>query len=64
MGRDDSAKDRLKIPSILNSHCPMRIATNSIHLYKIGLYLKKFNKILKSIMKNHNKTPLKGSHYP
>ena len=35
MGRDDSAKGRLKIPSILNSHCPMRIATNSI-LYLIG----------------------------
>ncbi len=46
MGRDDSAKDRLKIPSILNSHCPMRIATNSIYLYKLGLYPKKFNKTL------------------
>ena len=44
MGRDDSAKDRLKIPSILNIHCPMRIATNSIYLYKLGLYPKKFNK--------------------
>jgi len=46
MGRDDSAKDRLKIPSILNSHCPMRIATNSIYLYNLGLYLRKFKKIL------------------
>jgi len=46
MGRDDSAKDRLKIPSILNNHYPMRIATNSIYLYKVGLYPKKFNKIL------------------
>jgi len=44
MGRDDSAKDRLKIPSILNIHCPMKIATNSIYLYKLGLYPKKFNK--------------------
>ncbi len=46
MGHDDSAKDRLKIPSILKSHCPMRIATNSIYLYKAALYPKKFNKIL------------------
>ena len=42
MSRDDSAKDGLKIPSILNSHCPMRIATNSEYLYKVGLYPKKF----------------------
>ena len=45
MGRDDSAKDRLKIPSILNSHCPMRIATNSINLYKVGLYRKNLIKL-------------------
>ena len=46
MGRDDSAKDRLKIPYILKSHCQMMIKTNSIYLYKVGLYPKKFNKIL------------------
>ena len=46
MGRDDSAKDQLKIPSILDSHCPMRIAINSIYLNEEGLYPKKFNKIL------------------
>ncbi len=46
MGRDDSAKDRFKIPSILNSHCQMWIANNSIYLYKVGLYPKKINKIL------------------
>ena len=51
MGRDDSAKDRLKIPSILNNSHPMRIATNSIYLCKGGLYSKKFNKILKSLGK-------------
>ena len=45
-GHDDSAKAALKIPSILYSHCPMRIATYSIYLYKAGLYPKKFNKIL------------------
>jgi len=45
MGRDDSAKDRLKIPSMLNSHFPMRVTTNSIYLDKVGLYPKKFNKI-------------------
>ena len=45
MGRDGSAKVPVKIPSILNSHCPMRIATNSIDVYEVGLYPKKFNKI-------------------
>jgi len=55
MGRDDSAKDRSKIPSILNCHYPMRIATNSIYLYKVGLYPKKFNKILYFVVKNHKK---------
>ena len=59
MGRDDSAKDGLKIPSILNSHCPMRIATNSIYLYKVDIY------ILKNLMKFYKiygktiRTPLK-----
>ncbi len=56
MGRDDSAKDRLKIPSKLNSHSTMRIATNSLYLYKVGLYPEKFNKILYSIVKKHKKT--------
>ena len=45
MGRDDSAKAPLKIPSMLNSHFPRRITTNSIYLDKVGLYPKKFNKI-------------------
>ena len=45
MGRDDSAKDRLKIPSIptllLNED-----SNQLIYFYKVGLYPKKFNKIL------------------
>ena len=46
MGRDDSAKVLVKIPSILNTHCPKRIATKFIYLYKVGLYLENLNKIL------------------
>ena len=46
MGRDGYAKVPLKFPSILNSHFPMRIATNPIYLYEVGLYPKKFNRIL------------------
>ena len=64
MDRDDSAKDRLKIPSILNSHCPMRIATNSIYLCKVGFYPKKFNKIVQSMRKSHKKTSKKEVIFP
>ena len=46
MGRDDSAKVLVKIPSILNTHCPMMIATNFIYLRNVGLYFKNFSKIL------------------
>ena len=63
MGRDDSAKIPVKNPSILNSHCSIRIATNSIYLYKAGLYPKKFNKILLNLGKNHKKTSKKGGHF-
>ena len=57
MGRDDSAKVPVKVPSILYSHCPMRIATNFIFLYKVGLCPEKFNKILQSLREKHKKTP-------
>jgi hypothetical protein len=40
MGRDGYAKVPIKIPSILDSQCPMRIATNSIYFYRISIYLK------------------------
>ena len=44
MGRDYSYKDQLKIPSVLNSHCLMGIAINSIYSYKGDLYPKKSKK--------------------
>ena len=42
----------------------MRIANNSIYLYRAGLYPKKLNKTLQSIGKNHNKTPKNEVIFP
>ena len=42
----------------------MRIANNSIYLYKVGLYPKKFKKILESLGKTIRKPPKKEVIFP
>jgi len=39
MDRDDSAKAPLKIPSILHSHCPMRITPIGFFSNQFALFL-------------------------
>ena len=41
----------------LDSHLPIRIETISVNINKVGLYPKKFKKILKSLGKDHKKNP-------